>query len=268
MNSGALTGCGILVTRPALQAEELAAAIEDAGGTPIRFPVIEIIARDHDVVATEYARLPQPDIVIFVSRNAATFGGAIPGMSDAHIAAIGPATKAAAEAWGAHVQIIPEQGFDSEHLLAHPMLKTVTGKNITVVRGEHGRELLGDELTRRGAEVSYLSAYRRQIRCADEAEIKAIDELWQNGGIRFVTVMSVGTMKNLLQLLPPSSIALLQQTRLVAPGARVIQTALKLLPGMPTITASGPGTEEILAALIEANTAENPLEQEEDHRNR
>ncbi len=65
MTDGALAGCGVLVTRPAHQASELAEAIENAGGKAIRFPVIEITGRDEDVIANEFAALPDPDIVIF-----------------------------------------------------------------------------------------------------------------------------------------------------------------------------------------------------------
>lgn len=37
-----LTGIGIAITRPINQAKKLAALIEQAGGTPILFPLIEI----------------------------------------------------------------------------------------------------------------------------------------------------------------------------------------------------------------------------------
>ena len=42
MSEAILKGFGVLVTRPEHQADELSAAIEDAGGEAIRFPVIEI----------------------------------------------------------------------------------------------------------------------------------------------------------------------------------------------------------------------------------
>lgn len=249
MTDSALAGCGVLVTRPAHQADELAEAIESAGARAIRFPVIEIIGRDEDVVANEFAVLPDPDIVIFVSQNAATFGGGVCALTKAEIGAIGPSTKAALEARGIEVRIAPQDGFTSEHLLEHPLLSNVDGKKVTIVRGEHGRRQLGDELRRRGATVNYLSAYRRQIRQAPKDEIIAIDEMWRRGAINYVIVLSVGTLENLLQLLLPTSIAMLRDTPLVAPGARVIQTAMKLVPGLQVKEASGPATSDILNAL-------------------
>ena len=42
-NAGPLAGRGIVVTRPAHQAAQLAGMIRDAGGNPILFPVLEIL---------------------------------------------------------------------------------------------------------------------------------------------------------------------------------------------------------------------------------
>jgi len=251
MNGGALAGRGILVTRPEDQAIELAAAIESAGGKAVRFPVIEITGRDRGVVADEFAALPAADIIIFVSRNAAKFGGEVCTGAPAVIGAIGPSTEAALAARGLAVGIVPEDGFTSEQFLDHPSVADVSDKNIIIVRGESGRELLGNELQRRGAIVHYLSAYRRAIMRPSRAAVAEIDDLWRRGGINCTTVLSVETLENLLQLLLPTTIDMLRDTPLVAPGGRVIQTAVRLVPGLKAHAASGPATEEILAALNE-----------------
>jgi len=252
MNADALAGCGVLVTRPQHQAENLAGAIERAGGTAIRFPVIEIIGRDADVVSKEYADLPSPDIVIFVSRNAAHFSQQIEITSQVKIGAIGPATKERLEEDDRFVSIFPIGGFDSESLLTHSDLSAVDGKQITIIRGERGRALLGDELERRGATVNYLSAYRRQLRQAPDAETEALSSVWRAGGVNFITALSVESFENLVRLMPDSMLQDLEATPLVAPSARVIQTALERLPNIPIIRATGPGNDEILHALMAA----------------
>lgn len=252
MSDRSITGYRVLVTRPAHQSAGLVAAIEGAGGKAIRFPVIQIEGRDADTVKTEIASLPPPDVVIFVSRNAVDFGAAALGENSASIAAIGPATKSAIEGLGASVDIYPDAGFNSEHLLAHPALANVRDKAITIVCGENGREHLGDTLKKRGAAVSYLATYRRRMRSAPAEEIVALDSIWRSGGIDCVTVMSAETLQNLLQLLPSTSVELLRRTPIVAPGARVIQTALELMPGIPAVMASGPRAADMLNALIEA----------------
>ncbi len=252
MSEGPLAGFRVLVTRPAHQADELATAIEKAGGEAIRFPVIQIIGRNPEIVAQELASVPNPDIVIFVSRNAVEYGLPAVRACDAAIAAIGPTTRAAIEASGVAVAISSDRGFDSAQLLAHPALKDVRDKSIIIVRGESGRELLADTLKKRGADVGYLSAYRREIRLAPQDEIDALDKRIRNNTIDCITVMSVETLKNLLQQLPLTSLEPLRQARLVAPGERVIQTAMELVPGILAIMSSGPQTADMLNALIEA----------------
>jgi uroporphyrinogen-III synthase len=251
VNEGPLAGYRVLVTRPAHQAGDLVAAIEGAGGEAIRFPVIEIVGRNQDIVAQEFASLPKPDIAIFVSRNAVDYGLEVVRGSDTTIAAVGPSTRVAIEAAGVDVSITSDKGFDSERLLAHPALQDVRDKSVIVVRGESGRELLADTLRDRGAAVSYLSTYRREIRRAPQDELDSLDETWCNNGIDCLTVMSVETLKNLLAQLPPTSLEQLRQTPLVAPGARVIQTAMELVPGIPAVQASGPQPADMLNALIE-----------------
>jgi uroporphyrinogen-III synthase len=252
VSGGPLAGYRVLVTRPPQQADDLVAAIEGAGGQAIRFPVIRIVGRDPEIVARELATLPRPDIAIFVSRNAVDYGLPAIRNSGAAIAAIGPTTRAAIERAGANVDISSGEGFDSERLLTHPALSDVRNQTIVIVRGENGREMLADTLKERGADVRFLSAYRREIYPASAGDIDSLDNRFRRGSIDCVTVMSVETLQNLLLLLPESSLEALRQTRLVAPGARVIQTATELVPGISAIMASGPKAADMLNALITA----------------
>jgi len=251
VTAGPLAGFHVLVTRPVAQASELVDAIEAAGGTAYCFPVIRITGREASVVAREFDALPPPDIAIFVSRNAVDYGLSAVRSSSASIAAVGPSTAAAIEAQGVHVDIVSKDGFDSEHLLEHSAFDGVQGKAVTIVRSERGREFLGDSLRERGANISFLSVYRREMRVADQEEIAALTTTWRNGGVDCVTAMSSETFDNLVQQLPAPTLDLLRRTPLVAPGARVIQTALDQLPGLPAIAAAGPQVTDIVNALIE-----------------
>lgn len=250
MSEAALAGYGVLVTRPQEQADELVTAITDAGGTAICFPVIDIVGTATVDVGKAFAALPEADVIVFVSRNAVTYGLAAINTGNSLLAVIGPATKAAVEEYGSQVDIVPEQGSDSEHFLAHPALQDVAGKTITIVRGENGREKIAETLRARGATIVYLPVYKRQLRAASDAELAALEESWRDGGIDCVTVMSVATLHNLLQLLPPSCRELLADTPLVAPGTRVIQTAERSIPGISTVMAPGPQAADIISALI------------------
>ena len=98
MPESPLQGVGVLVTRPRTQATELVNAVENAGGTAICFPVLEIIPFDELDVRNSVSRLGRPDICIFVSRNAVEHG--IRYADDGAIAVIGPATARAVVAAG------------------------------------------------------------------------------------------------------------------------------------------------------------------------
>jgi len=246
-----LAGYGVLVTRPVGQSAELADAIVDAGGQAIRFPVIDIIGNPAKDIANSLTTLPRPDIVVFVSRNAVAFGLAAIDTGDALIAVVGPATKAAVEENGTLVDIFPQQGSDSEQLLAHPDLQDVDGKSIIIVRGEHGREILAETLRSRGATIDYLPVYRRKLHRASAADLAVLEKCWRDGNIDCVTVMSVESLHNLLQLLPPACRKLLVETPLVAPSTRVIQTAEESISGISTALAPGPQAADIISALIE-----------------
>lgn len=251
MSETPLADYGVLVTRPEAQSRALTSAIEKAGGTAIAFPVMRIEGRVPGEILAEAAGQPLPDIVVFVSRNAVEHGIGALGVTNALLAAIGPATAEAITARGKHVDIIPDGSFDSETLLSDPILKDVSGRHITIVRGESGRELLADTLRERGAEVCYLPVYRRVVAQPSAATIERLQQSWQRGDIDCVTVMSVQTLEFLLQILPASSVALLRGTPLVAPAERVLQTALTRLPGIPTKLSDGPGEAAMVNALIQ-----------------
>jgi len=246
MAERALAGIGVLVTRAVHQAGELVAAIEQHGGTPILFPTIEILARDATADAT---RLPQADIVIFVSSNAVQYG--LPFAGDAQIAAVGPATAAAIEAAGRRVDIIARNGFDSEHLLATAQLQHVAGKTITIIRGQDGRELLGDTLLQRGARISYLAVYERRLAEHTDDEISALLGRWRSGQVKIVTVMSVAAFKNLIALLPEAAHPLLTGTRLVTPAARVLKEAMNQFPDLRAFLSDGPDAAAMVRAMAQ-----------------
>lgn len=249
MNERQLAGIGVLITRARHQSRELAEAIAAHGGNPILFPVIDIVPRPAADIGADAARLGDPDIVIFVSPNAVRHG--LDYAESAALSAIGPATAAAIEAAGRTVDIRPASGYDSEHLLAEPLLRDVSDKVVRIIRGQKGRELLAETLRSRGARVDFLPVYARAIPEYTEAELKNLDAEWRAGHINIVSVMSAETLHNLLSLLPGSCRDLLVQTPLVTPAARVIKEALDLLPGIPTKLAQGPQANDMVLAILE-----------------
>ena len=248
-----LDGIGVLITRPRHQAGDLTDAIEARGGTVIAFPVIEILARDEADVFADVAQLEDPAITIFISRNAVDHG-----LPYAHgkLAAIGPTTAEAIREAGARVDICPASGFDTEHLLAEPALDDIAGKTIRIIRGDRGRELLASSLEARGAQVDYVSAYRRKMPAYTSNELDSLEQRWRGGELSAVIVMSVQSLEFLGVLLPDWCREQLSRTPLVTSAARVLKEAVNQYPGCPAILAAGPQASDIVDALLAARAAD------------
>jgi uroporphyrinogen-III synthase len=257
MPEAPLKGVGILVTRPRTQAAELVDAIESRGGTAYCFPVLEIVPFDELDVRNSVSHLGKPDIVIFVSRNAVEHGIGYTG--GGAIAVIGPGTARAVAAAGRVVDVVPVAGYDSEHLLAEARLQDVAGKRVRIIRGSDGRELLAEELKRRGAIVEYLSVYERRLPQVDADSRADLERRWRRGDIDVVTVMSVQSFTNLLQLLPPWCVGQLESTPLVTPAGRVLKEVLSRFPASRAILAPGPGAEDMAEAIIALQTTDSGI---------
>ncbi len=210
-----LSGIGVLVTRAARQGEELCRLIRSHGGRPIHFPALEIHGPENPAALRALlAGIERYDIAFFVSSNAVRYGlellgGTLP--SSLRVAAVGTGTARALATHGIDVNLLPEERFDSEALLALPALQQVAGKRILIFRGNGGRPLLGDTLRERGAEVVYAEVYRRARPAADVAPLLA---RWRPE-IRIVTATSLELLNNLVVLLGETGRALLLETPLV-----------------------------------------------------
>ena len=93
----------------------------------------------------------------------------------------------------------PRGRFDSEGLLACPQLdaRRVAGRLVAVVKGEGGRDLLGKELRRRGAEVIEADVYRRR---APERLVEMLDGVRES--VDVVIVTSADALGNLAGAAP------------------------------------------------------------------
>lgn len=254
MTTHSLAGATVLITRPLAQADELSRAIEEAGGRVYPFPVLEIQPRERSLLEQEQALLPLPDLAIFVSTNAVRYGLEFLPPEGVQLAAIGPATRDAIVAAGRRVDICPSGGFDSEQLLREPALLNPRGKIVRIVRADSGRELLAETLRERGAEVHYLSTYRRLPRRIPTDEMEAFERRWQAGEITFFTAMSVETLDSFLSILPDACLDTLAGAQLVTPSKRVIQTASQKVPGIKGILAEGPQAGDMVGAMLMALT--------------
>jgi len=238
-----LAGLGILITRPVEQADGLAARVAELGGAPILFPTLEIAPPpDPAGLARILNALPEYDYAIFVSPTSVE--RAWPVILERHggwpqgvvAAAVGKGSARTLAGYGVGPILVAEDGADSESLLALAEFNQVAGKRVVIVRGEGGRELLAETLRQRGATVDYAECYRRVRSRADSAPLLT---RWQGGGVAAVTVTSREVFAHLAALLGDAGAALLRQTPLFAPHARIAEAAREWGVAEVVITESG-----------------------------
>ena len=247
-----LTGIGVLVTRPEHQAAHLCHLIEAEGGAAVRYPAITIHGRpDRAAVRAAIGPADRYDVIVFVSANAVRFGADLLGQQrDLALAAIGPATAAALNATGYRVSLLPDEGSDSESLLALPRFAHMSGQRVLIVRGSGGRELLSETLTKRGAQVQYAEVYTREPAHPSAALQAEIERLWRQGGIKVYVATSVEVLESLVGIVTPRSRELMDSTALVTGSRRVADAAARLGLGSPVVIADSGDDAALTGALI------------------
>lgn len=245
-----LNGRGIVVTRPAEQADTLARLVEREGGRAIVFPVIAIEdVSDRARLEHTIDRLDDFDIAIFISPNAAARGMAAvrarrqwPPRLIA--AAIGAGTARELKRHGIERVIVPEQRFDSEGLLDLAPLRAVAGKHIVIFRGEGGRPVLGETLVGRGARVTYAECYRRTKPNTDRAPLM---DAWSRDEVHAVVATSSEGLRNFHEMLDETGRAHLKRTPLFVPHPRIAASAHAL--GIDSVIVTAAGDEAIAAGI-------------------
>jgi len=247
-----LNGRVIAITRPALMAAKLAEGVRAAGGVPLLFPAVVIA--DIDDVGPVNAVIDMLDsfhIGIFISPIAVhkairliSARRAFP--SQLTVAAIGRGSMAALHAHGLAGVLAPTAGFDSEALLELPAMKSVAGRRIAIFRGEGGREMMGDVLRTRGAEVRYVECYRR---LKPDGDASALTQAWQRNALAAIVVSSGDGVRYLFEMVGDAWRGSLQATPLFVSHPRIAAAARDL--GAAVVVETAAGDEGVLASLGE-----------------
>lgn len=256
----------VVITRPAQQAGPLAASIAALGLRVTLLPLLEIHALDAPEecarLAGVLARLADYDLVAFVSPNAvdcafAHLAAWPPGVA---LAVVGEGSRLALAAHGvndgnASITSPGEQArSDSEHLLLALDLPALRGKRVLIVRGDGGRDFLADGLRAAGAEVEFVTAYRRAVPRLTPTLRATLEHLLQHNQDWIIT--SSEALRGLLSLLAQMDeeagesavfVVKMKQQHLIVPHARIAQSAAAL--GFARVTLTGSGDAGVLAAL-------------------
>ena len=242
-----LTGIGIAITRPTNQAKKLSALIEQAGGTPILFPLIEITPlNDYSQFEAVTSEIETYDWAIFISSNAVQNGmprlvkTGIP--SNLKFAAIGPVTASELQSFGVKDVLIPNDRFDSESLLALDEMHAVSNKKILIVRGVGGRDVLAETLKARGAQVTFAECYQR---INPQTNCDLLANLYREKKLHGIVITSSEAMRHLLDLAGDAD--WLKHVTLFVNHARI--TELQLQMGLKALVADVLGDEAMLEKL-------------------
>ena len=170
----------ILVTRPSPAGEELVSRLRTLGQVAWHFPLIEFSpGRQLPQLADQLAALGESDLLFALSQHAVAF-------AQSHTVS------------GQKI-LYPQDREISEVLLQLPELQNIAGKRALILRGNGGRELIGDSLTARGAEVTFCECYQR---CAIHYDGAEEAMRWQSREVTTVVVTSGEMLQQLWSLIP------------------------------------------------------------------
>jgi len=205
----------LLVTRPQPQADAWSLELRAHGVPAHALPLLQIEHAAEPAARDAWRSLERYALVVFVSPNAVQsffalqpVGAAWPATTQA--ASTGPGTTQALREAGVSAAQVVEPAreaaqFDSEALWQRLRERAWMQARVLVVRGDGGREWLGDKMRDAGAQIEFVRAYRRVLP-QWSAEQQALVERALTAPQHTVWLLSSSqATANLLALLPQES---------------------------------------------------------------
>ncbi|WJV53674.1 uroporphyrinogen-III synthase [Prodigiosinella aquatilis] len=196
----------ILVTRPSPAGEQLVARLCLAGLPAYHSPLIDFSpGRELSQLPSMLAALHPGDLVIVLSQQVADHANPVlvrtgTGWPKAlTYYAVGRTTGLSLHTVSGLPVQYPSERETSETLLQLPSLQHVAGKRALLLRGNGGRELLGNTLQERGADVSYCECYQRNPVFYNGMEQS---QHWQSLNINTLVITSGEMLQQLYTLVP------------------------------------------------------------------
>lgn len=207
----------VLVTRPVDQAEELETLLHARNFATMRQPAIEIRpSREPERLdaALRSLALKEYDWLVISSANGARvamerlaelFARPLDACGEAlrewgvKVAVVGSGTAKALFPYGISSPDATPEFFDAEHLVAtfDAIVSDFTSTRFLSLRASRGRQILSEELVKRGATYDEVEAYHSAD--VEKASTDVLEAL-QGGKIAAVTATSSATVKSLLRL--------------------------------------------------------------------
>jgi uroporphyrinogen-III synthase len=201
-----LSDTRVLVGRARHQANKLAAALRELGAEVIEIPFIEIRPpRSYQPLDSALKRIGEYEWIILTSVNGVDAIASrlrqlrikTDGLSSMKVAAIGPATRDAAEKLGLRVTIVPPR-YVAESVV-ESLHDQVEGKRVLVARAKVARDVIPRELRNLGATVDVVEAYEAVVPTSSQRKLRAL----MNDPKRrpdIITFTSSSTVRNFMRL--------------------------------------------------------------------
>lgn len=210
-----LFGRRIVVTRARRQASSFGALLEELGADVIYFPTIEIATPESwEPLDRAVAEAGDFDWIVFTSVNGVEkfierfdFAGRdLRELGGVRLAAIGPETARAVRALHLRVDAVPDE-YRAEGVLE--ALGDVARMRILLPRAAGAREILPQELERRGAQVTEVVSYRSVVPQRGGDDLRRQLEA---GEVDLITFTSSSTARHFADIFGADAAALLQRT--------------------------------------------------------
>lgn len=198
-----VNGLRVLNTRAVAQSDELDKAIHAAGGISINLPAFTITATSLDWL-NQMPALTTINQAVFVSPNAVNYyfsalkQANITWPASIIVIAVGHATANMLLKQDIYVHHIPLVA-NSENLLELDTFKAIQHQHILLIKGIGGRSLIEEELQLRGACLTPLAVYRRDL---PDLKQEYINSMWQDDVVDIILFTSQQAISNLFTLFP------------------------------------------------------------------
>ncbi|MDD9175029.1 uroporphyrinogen-III synthase [Aliivibrio sp. S2TY2] len=221
----------ILVTRPEQESQALCDALNQLGHPAISHPLLTIHpGKDLSQLPELFSPLSDGDFLIAVSQHAVEHTQdylqhhQIEWKKGLNYLAVGQKSAQHLRTYISDTVHFPTPS-DSEHLLALPVLNSVAGKKVLILRGNGGRDLIYQALEALGAEVNYCEAYQRKMTPFDG---KLNAKKWQSQSINTIIITSGEQLSFFTSQFSGTDLDWVLHCRLLVPSERINQLGQQL----------------------------------------
>lgn len=243
-----LFGKRIIVTRAKEQAPEFMALLSSYGAEAISLPTLQIAPPPSWAeMDAAIERIEHYNWIIFTSVNGvqafrkrlAALRKDLRLLKGISLCAIGPRTAAEVEAWGLQIDLVPSE-FKAEGVLQALDERGIAGKRFLIPRAKEAREILPEEIQKKGGEVDVVPAYQAVRPGLDPA---SLETLLCGKKVDMITFASSSTLRNFMEILGPQRRSWITGSAIACIGPITAETAqesglkVDVIPGEYTLPA-------------------------------